>query len=232
MRVDGATENPALVSLFYDPNQVITLDANFLIPPDRPSSSRRGIPFSKFQECWLEPIFEIFPNLAIHEAVLDELISLDIKTYIQSKILSIPPRIIIHKDSDLNNVEQMLRDSIETKIFPYTNYHPQLNNRADRGEVKTLAFIAVKGLLYFAAHDYNALQLVENAEAWATGLDTIQAIKMYEILFFLHMKKPALGKSLRMLYKYQYYLTENERSMNPEWGEFVKSMGILYQGLL
>lgn len=32
MRVDGATENPALVSLFYDPNQVITLDANFLIP--------------------------------------------------------------------------------------------------------------------------------------------------------------------------------------------------------
>ena len=162
MTVDVATKNPALVSLFIDPGQLITLDANFLIPPGR----------------------------------------------------------------------QMLRGSIEAKIYPYTNYQPQLNNHQDRGEVKTLAYIAVKGLLYFAAHDHNAIQLVEKAELLSTGLDTVQAIRMYEIIFFLYVKNTSIRKSLRMLYKYQYYLTKREKSTNPEWGVFIKDMESLYQAYL
>jgi len=145
------------------------------------------------------------------------------------KVDATPPRIIIHKDTELTGVEQMLRDSIEAKIYPFTHYDPQLDNRADRGEVKTLAYVAVKGLLYFAAHDHNAIQLVEKAEAWSTGLDTVQTIKMYEIIFFLSIKYPAIRKSLRMLYKYQYYLTSREKSTNPEWGAFIKEMETLYQ---
>jgi hypothetical protein len=232
MTVDVASKSPALVSLFNDPNQVITLDANFLISPDRQISSVKGIPFSLFQTCWLEPIFDLFPNLAIHEAVRDELVSRDIKTFIQNKVNAMPSGIIIHKDSELTAVEYMLRDSIEAKIFPYTRYDPQINNREDRGEVKTLAYIAVKGLIYFAAHDYNAIQLVEKAESWSTGLDTVQAIKMYEIIFFLYVRNPSIRKSLKMLYKYQYYLTAKEKSTNPEWGLFIESMKPLYQDYL
>ena len=86
MKVDIATKNPALVSLFSDPNQVITLDANFLIPPDRQRLSGRVIPFSLFQAFWLDPIFDTFPNLAIHEAVRDELVSLDINTFNKSRV--------------------------------------------------------------------------------------------------------------------------------------------------
>ncbi|NCA91855.1 hypothetical protein EOM82_01200, partial [bacterium] len=203
MTVDSATKNPALVSLYNDPDQVITLDANFLIPPDRQTHLVKGIPFSPFQTFWLDPIFETFPNLAIHEAVRDELVSKEIKSFIQTKENATPPKIIIHKDSELTKIEQMLRDSIEGKIFPYTQYHPELNNRDDRGEVKTLA--------YFAAHDHNALQLVEKAESWSTGLDTVHTIKMYEIIFFLYVRDPAIRKFLRMLYKYQYYLTKKEK---------------------
>lgn len=145
---------------------------------------------------------------------------------------AMPSEIIIHKDSELTAVEHMLRDSIEARIYPYTRYDPQINNRDDRGEVKTLAYIAVKGLLYFAAHDYNAIQLVEKAELWSTGLDTVQAIKMYEIIFFLYVRNPSIRKSLRMLYKYQYYLTKNEKLTNPEWEVFIKSMESLYQSHL
>lgn len=203
MKVDVAAKNPALVSLFSDHNQVITLDANFLIPPDRQRLSGRGIPFSLFQAFWLDPIFDTFPNLAIHEAVRDELVSRDIKTFIKGKESAIPPLIIIHKDSQLSSIEKMLRDTIEKKIYPLTQYDPQINNRDDRGEVKTLAYIAVKGLLYFAAHDYNAIQLVERAESWSTGLDTVQTIKIYEIIFFLSVRKPLIRDSLRMFYKYQ-----------------------------
>lgn len=39
MRVDVEKKNPALESLFADPEQTIFLDANFFIPPDR---SRMG----------------------------------------------------------------------------------------------------------------------------------------------------------------------------------------------
>lgn len=122
----------------------------------------------------------------------------------------------------------MLRDSVEAKIFPHTLYEPQLNNRSDRGEVKTLSYIAVKDLLYFAAHDHNAIQLVEKAKLWSTGLDTIQTIKMYEIIFYLYANNLAIRKSLRMLYKYQYYLTDREKATNPEWGVFIKEMETLY----
>lgn len=33
MKVNLTSENPALKSIFY-PKQIVTLDANFLIPPD------------------------------------------------------------------------------------------------------------------------------------------------------------------------------------------------------
>ena len=229
MKVDAVTVNPALVSLYGNPNQIVTLDANFLIPPDRHFLSIKDIPFPQFKALWLDPVFDTFPNLAIHEAVHDELLSLSIKTFIQSKLDATPPRIIIHRDSSLTRVEQMLRASIEARIYPHTLYEPQLNNCADRGEVKTLSYIAVKGLLYFAAHDHNAIQLVEKAESWSTGLDTIQAIKMYEIIFYLYVKNPAIRKSLRILYKYQYYLTDREKDTNPEWGIFIKDMETLYR---
>jgi hypothetical protein len=228
MRVDAVTLNPALVSLFDNPNQIVTLDANFLIPPDRHLCSIKDIPFPQFKDLWLNPIFDAFPNLAIHEAVHEELLSISIKAFIQSKLDALHPGIIIHKDSSLTRVEQILRDSIEAKIYPHTRYEPQLDNRADRGEVKTLSFIAVKGLIYFAAHDHNAIQLIEKAESWSTGLDTIQVIKMYEIIFYLYTRNPAIGKPLRMLYKYQYYLTEREKDTNPEWSVFIRDMQDLY----
>jgi hypothetical protein len=103
-----------------------------------------------------------------------------------------------------------------------------LNNKDDRGEVKSLAYIATKGLLFFAAHDNNAIQLVEKSKEWSTGLDNVQAIKMYEIVYYLYTKKLAKAKDLRILYKYQYYLTKKEKAENPEWGIFKNSMDKLY----
>jgi hypothetical protein len=111
--------------------------------------------------------------------VYDELVVANLREYVQALKDENPPRIIIHSDTTLNEVERILRDSIEEKIYPHTNYDPKLNNKDDRGEVKSLSYIAVKGLLYFAAHDNNALQLIEKAEEWSTGLDNVKAIQMY-----------------------------------------------------
>ena len=228
MYIDLTSANPALESIFNNPNQVITLDANFLIPPDRSKYNTRAFDFYTFQNIWLNPIFEVFDNLAIHEAVYDELISPSVKNYIDQKIKNVPPRLRVHKDSSLSPKELVLRDSIEEKIYPLTKYDPILDNNADRGEVKSLAYIAVKGLPYFAAHDSNAIQLIEKSEEWMTGLDNIQAIKMYELIFYLHTTNRGDKKALKMLYKYQYYLTRREKQMNPEWGLFTSAMEALY----
>ena len=68
MKVDMTSSNPALESIIINPIQIITLDANFLIPPDRSKYAVKSIDFPTFQRIWLDPIFKAFPNLAIHEA--------------------------------------------------------------------------------------------------------------------------------------------------------------------
>lgn len=227
MDINIQKPNPSLISIFEDPNQIITLDANFLIPPYR-DFAKRGFVFSQFKEIWLDPIFSAFPKLAIHEAVYEELIQSSSQSYVSGLLSEVPPRVILHKDSDLTAVEEGLRNLIESTIYPFTNYDPIINNKADRGEVKSLSYIATKGLLYFAAHDYNALQLVEKAEEWSTGLDNVQTIQMYELIYYLYTKGLGDNKSLRFLYKYQYYLTKSEKETNLEWGKFIDQMNILY----
>ena len=228
MKVNLSESNPALESIFANPNQIITLDANFFIPPYRNSVAKNGFEFAQFKQIWLDPIFTAFPTIAIHEAVYSELVTDNLIKYVEALKNEHPPRIIIHTDSSLNTVERNLRDSIENKIYPYTNYDPNLDNKDDRGEVKSLSYIAVKGLLYFAAHDNNALLLVEKAKVWSTGLDNVKAIHMYELIFYLYFKSIGDSKSLRVLYKYQYYLTAHEKKTNPKWEDFIKGMHSLY----
>ncbi len=232
MKVDLKALNPSLVSIFKDYSQVITLDANFLIPPDRSRYATRGFNFPIFKKIWLEPIFAAFPNIAIHEAVRQELVVSSIQNYIQDLLGKNPPGVILFEDSTLTSAEKVLRDSIEAKIYPYTRYEPMLDNKDDRGEVKSLAYIAAKGLIYFAAYDNIAIQLIEKAEEWSTGLDNVEAIKMYELIYYLYVKGLGNNKSLRILYRYQYYLTDREKKTNPERGEFISGMIDLYYGCI
>jgi hypothetical protein len=229
MKINVSAANPSLISILQNPNQIITLDANFLIPPNREKITTRKFEFQQFKKVWLDLIFSAFPLIAIHEAVYNELVNTSLREYVELLKSENPPRIIIHEDASLNGVEKILRDSIEEKIYPHTNYDPKINNKDDRGEVKSLSYIAVKGFLYFAAHDNNAIQLIEKAEQWSTGLDNVKAIQMYELIFYLYNKNQGDKDSLRMLYKYQYYLTDHEKRTNLEWSEFIRIMNTLYQ---
>lgn len=230
MNIDLASPNPSLESIFNDPSQLITLDANLLIPPDRSMFGVKSLPFHFFRQGWLEPVFATFPNLAIHEAVYDELISTSVRDFADQMLSETPPKLEIHRDGTLSPNEKALRDSVEERIYPFTKYEPRLDNKDDRGEVKSLAYLAAKGLHYFAARDSMVIQLIENAQQLSTGLDNIQAIKMYEVIFYLHYQKASTSKSLRQLYKYLYYLTGKEKDRNPEWGHFIQSMDKLYAG--
>lgn len=51
---------------------------------------------------------------------------------------------------------------------------------------------------------------------------------MYEIIYYLYMNDLSSKTDLRILYKYQYYLTKKEKQENPEWGEYISRMDELY----
>ena len=211
MTIDLSHPNTGLIRIFEDPEQISTLDANFLIPPDRRQLTKNCIGFDHFKVIWLDPIFRFFPNLAIHESVYEELVGISPQKFVDGKRDKEPPEIIIHLDASLSEVKRVLRDTIASKIAPLTKYDPILNNKDDRGEVKSLSYIAVKGLIYFAANNNNAIQLIEKSHKWSTGLDNVQAIKMYKLIYYLFRHDLVDKTALKMLYKYQYFLTSRRK---------------------
>lgn len=164
-------KNQGLISVLENINQIVLIDANIFIPPDRSkeNSSIKPVNFEFYKQYWIEPFIHTFKPIGIHDAVYREFESNSIKTLIENRKNDIPPSIYIYYDCDLNEQEQIVRNTIESRIAKYTNYNPAIDNRDDRGEVKSLSYIATKQLLYFCSNDSNAIRLVEDAERLETS---------------------------------------------------------------
>ena len=233
MKVDTKEVNPAFQSIIQNPGQKVFLDANFFIPPDRSEVAKvRAYSFTDFKECWLIPLLSEFTGLAIHESVYDELVADSVKEYADEQTSCIPSKLRIHYDSELSGLEEALRNTYINKIAVHSLYNPTRDNSKDRGEVRSLSFMAVKQFLYFAANDALPVRLIKDAAKLLTGLDDMQIVQMYELIYYLYKTGRYDNKALRILYKYQYYLTAGDKRINPEWGCFVEQMDLLYNGIL
>ena len=104
MRVDISKRNAAFEVILSDPEVVIFVDANFFIPPDRSKLGVKPITLERYIEIWLEPLFNEFPNLAVHEAVYAEIVDDKLKSYIDEKCDEIPAKLQVHKDSMLTEL--------------------------------------------------------------------------------------------------------------------------------
>ena len=101
MKVDTKDKNPALESLFSDFEQIIFLDANLLIVPDRSRVGARRVAFDKYMEYWLIPLFNEFSNLSVHETVYEELIDRQVKQFVDEMMADSPSRLRIYSDYEL-----------------------------------------------------------------------------------------------------------------------------------
>ncbi len=229
MRIDLHGKNKALELIFTNPDTIIFLDANFFIAPDRSVLGTKPISFGKYKSAWLEPLFNEFSNLAIHESVYDELISTSIRNFITDKQNEVPKRLEIYTDSMLNEVEKSLMQTYISKIARHSQYLPDRDNAKDRGEVRSLSYMAVKNFLYFAANDGLPIRLINNARELQTGLDDMSVLQMFEMIYYLYSQSKYNNTTLRTLYKYQYYLTPSERNYNPSWNNFIIKMDSLYK---
>ncbi|MBQ8637855.1 MAG: hypothetical protein IJ468_01655 [Lachnospiraceae bacterium] len=195
MKVDTQTVNPAFQSIIQNPGQKVFLDANFFIPPDRSKVARvKAFSFADFKECWLIPLLNEFPSLAIHESVYDELVDERVRNYADEQKGSNPPKLEVHYDSELNSREDVLRNTYMNKIAVHSLYNPAIDNAKDRGEVRSLSFMAVKQFLFFAANDSLPVRLIKDAAKLNTGLDNMQIVQMYELIYYLYKKSNAIKK--------------------------------------
>ncbi len=236
MRVDIETINSSFLNLIERPDQIVFLDANFFIPPDRsdlPSNQKiKPYSFADFKKNWLEPLLAEFSGISIHESVFEELVEAHVKDYADSKNKANPSRLRIYLDSELTENEKNIMRTVIDRLAIHSQYDPDRNNAKDRGEILSLSYMSVKGFLFFAAKDELPIRLINDADKLDTGLDDMGIIQMYELIYYLHKTDKYDGKALRILYKYLYYLTSREKKQNPEWGTFIQKMDDLYSELI
>ena len=60
----------------------------------------------------------------------------------------------------------------------------------------------------------------------------MQIVQMYELIYYLYKTDGYDKEALRILYKYQYYLTSGDKRENPNWGSFIEQMDALYNEVL
>ncbi len=230
MKVDTKEINPAFKSIIQDPNQTVFLDANFFISPDRSDYLRvKKYSFDDFKNYWLIPLLSEFSGIAIHESVYDELVEEKIKAYADEQANDNPAKIKIYRDSELNATEIALMNYYIAKLAVHSQYDPTRDNKKDRGEVKSLSFMAVKQFLLFAANDALPVRLIKEADKLNTGLDDLGIVQMYELIYYMCKTGKYDNKQLRILYKYQYYLSPADKRTNPDWGTFIEQMDKLYE---
>lgn len=228
MRVDTKDINPAFLKILNNTEIDVFLDANFFIPPDRSKLGVRPYSRERFMKIWLLPLLQEFRGLSIHESVYDEIVEESLKSVVDEQVQMEPSRLKIYHDSSLNDKEVALMNYYIQKISVHSSYDPQRDNAKDRGEVRSLSYMAAKDFLFFAAHDGLPIRLIRNASKLNTGLEQMEVVQMYELIFYLHRAGNYDNAGLRNLYKYQYYLTTKEKKNNPEWGDFIRQMDALY----
>lgn len=230
MKINIENKNIGFVKILNNNFEDFLIDANIFIPPDRSQENRqiKPIAFTYYKENWLIPFIEAFKPVGIHEAVYGEFQSNNVKSFVDEQMQLNPPKARIYIDDALTEEEKILRTTIESSIAKNTNYNPKLDNSDDKGEVKSLAYIATKELLYFCSRDANAIRLIEDAPILNTCLENVSAIQPYEIMYYFWKNNMSNSKSIKLFYKYMYRLTEKEKKYNPEWNGFIEKMDILY----
>lgn len=230
MIVDLTAPNPGFQALLGNPSDLVVVDANFYLPPDRiRAGAKHRYSFEEYKAIWIEPMHKSFPNLAIHEAVLAELVEDGPSDFAQVCLNSLtPPKLQLLSDSTLSPTEEAIRKTKESLIAKYTNYDPIRDNKDDRGEVKSLAHMGTVGYTFFSTNDAKALRLIEKADQLGTTLDDLQTVHFYEGIYFLFKSGAIERDAARNLYRYHYFLTKNEKRQNPSWEDFCIGMDKLY----
>ena len=122
MKVDLSVPNPGFQALRENNEHLIVVDANFFLPPNRSRiAAHAQYSFELYRDVWIAPMHRCFPNLAIHETVLSELVDHKPSQFANARIhATSEPRLLLLRDNDLTEMEDAVRNTKEQIIAKYT----------------------------------------------------------------------------------------------------------------
>lgn len=112
MKINVSEINTAFLSLIQNPDQIVFLDANVFIPPDKRNlGATDRVHFPVYKNLLLTPLFQAFPPLSIHEAVDKEIIveNIEVRAFVDEKISDSTYHMTVYKDTDLDENSLSIR---------------------------------------------------------------------------------------------------------------------------
>lgn len=178
-------------------NEPVLFDANIFMVGIENRGSDKNCSFDNMKKLFIEPLFQSFTNILIHEEVYKELDE-DARNYIDSYI---GKNVSIVSENSLYG-----SDPLYTTIFNNISSHSLVRysrgKSKDRGEVYSLAYAAYHGINYFCsreimvdnvAHDLSDLQNVK--------IITFDIVLLQAYVYYANRNDTTNNKALKAVYK-------------------------------
>lgn len=178
-------------------NKPVLFDANIFMVGIEDRISNKNCSFENMKQLYIQPLFESFTDIYIHDEVykeLDENAKKMVDTYIGKNVT------IVKEDGVYGT------DPLYTTIFNHIVGHELVNykrgNSKDRGEVYSLAYAAYHKMNYFCskeimvdniAHELKDLQDID--------IITFDIIVLAAYIYYVHKNDSSNTKGLKSIYK-------------------------------
>lgn len=209
-------EKTNLNDLFKKP---ILFDANIFMVGISDRSSDENCSFENIKNVYIQPLFEKFTDIYIHEEVYKELDE-ESRKYIDN-----------YKDKNLKIVDEgglYGKDPEYTSIFNNIAKHELVNYRRgeakDRGEVYSLAYAAYHNMNYFCSKEI----MVDNVAHELEDLKNIDIITFDIILltayvYYAEQKNNTYTKGLKSMYKKYCADVIKRHRLPPTLNKYIKA---------
>lgn len=178
-------------------NEPVLFDANIFMVGIENRGSDKNCAFDNMKKLFIEPLFQSFTNILIHEEVYKELDD-DARKYVDSYI---GRNVSIVYENGLYGT-----DPLYTTIFNNISSHNLVRysrgNSKDRGEVYSLAYAAFHGINYFCSREI----MVDNVAHDLLDLKDVKIITfdivlLQAYLYYASKSDTTNNKALKAVYK-------------------------------
>lgn len=209
-------EKTALHDLLKKP---ILFDANIFMVGISDRISDKNCSFDNMKKLYIEPLFDSFSDIYIHEEVYNELDN-ESKSFVDSYLGN---NVTIVNENGLYG-----SDPVYTTIFNNISKHELVNyergNSKDRGEVFSLAYAAYHNMNYFCSKEI----MVDNVARELDDLKdidiiTFDIIVLQAYVYYAQRNDNTNSKGLKSMYKKYCADVIKRHGLPPTLGEYIKA---------
>lgn len=200
-------------------NKPVLFDANIFMVGISDRVSDKNCSFENMKRLYIEPLFENFKDIYIHEKVYDEL-DYESRTFID---IYVGKNVTIVSEGDLYG-----NDPLYTTIFNNIANHELINyvrgRSKDCGEVYTLAYAAYYNMNYFCSKEIMVDNVAQELdELRDIDIITFDIILLSAYVYYARKNDNSNSKALKSMYKKYCADVIKRHGLPPTLGEYIKA---------